>query len=160
MHKLKTKLVHADQSDCSWTSGLMIFVRFCVPKLLLHIVPVWHVLHLFHLRMTQPLRSKVHCLLWLFRTLCLSICKFVLLSDACRTYYSIVQLSKFPPSSHRWCHDIGREQAANKPLLKTVFQASCLWVLFWCSFFYHILSMLDVNWHLRRLPWDFLFSYV
>ncbi|KAI3876604.1 hypothetical protein MKX03_013306, partial [Papaver bracteatum] len=21
-----------------------------------------------------------------------------------------------------WCHDIGREQAANKPLLKTVFQ--------------------------------------
>lgn len=23
---------------------------------------------------------------------------------------------------HRWCHDIGREQAANKPLLKTVFQ--------------------------------------
>lgn len=22
----------------------------------------------------------------------------------------------------RWCHDIGREQAANKPLLKTVFQ--------------------------------------
>ncbi|ONM40595.1 Protein ROOT HAIR DEFECTIVE 3 [Zea mays] len=24
-----------------------------------------------------------------------------------------------------WCHDIGREQAANKPLLKTVFQASC-----------------------------------
>ena len=24
----------------------------------------------------------------------------------------------------RWCHDIGREQAANKPLLKTVFQVS------------------------------------
>lgn len=23
---------------------------------------------------------------------------------------------------YRWCHDIGREQAANKPLLKTVFQ--------------------------------------
>ncbi|KAL0546712.1 hypothetical protein IC582_016624 [Cucumis melo] len=23
---------------------------------------------------------------------------------------------------HVWCHDIGREQAANKPLLKTVFQ--------------------------------------
>ncbi|KAI8032873.1 hypothetical protein LOK49_LG01G03966 [Camellia lanceoleosa] len=23
-----------------------------------------------------------------------------------------------------WCHDIGREQAANKPLLKTVFQVS------------------------------------
>lgn len=22
----------------------------------------------------------------------------------------------------RWCHDIGREHAANKPLLKTVFQ--------------------------------------
>lgn len=25
----------------------------------------------------------------------------------------------------RWCHDIGREQAANKPLLKTVFQVVC-----------------------------------
>lgn len=25
----------------------------------------------------------------------------------------------------RWCHDIGREQAANKPLLKTVFQVTC-----------------------------------
>jgi len=25
---------------------------------------------------------------------------------------------------HRWCHDIGREQAANKPLLKTVFQVA------------------------------------
>ncbi|CAA0332036.1 unnamed protein product [Arabidopsis thaliana] len=25
-------------------------------------------------------------------------------------------------SEERWCHDIGREQAANKPLLKTVFQ--------------------------------------
>jgi hypothetical protein len=24
----------------------------------------------------------------------------------------------------RWCHDIGREQAANKPLLKTVFQVT------------------------------------
>lgn len=23
---------------------------------------------------------------------------------------------------YRWCHDIGRENAANKPLLKTVFQ--------------------------------------
>lgn len=35
---------------------------------------------------------------------------------------------------HRWCHDIGREQAANKPLLKTVFQVvfshgfTCGWV--------------------------------
>ncbi|PKA59740.1 Protein root hair defective 3 like 1 [Apostasia shenzhenica] len=27
-----------------------------------------------------------------------------------------------------WCHDIGREQAANKPLLKTVFQACLDWV--------------------------------
>ena len=26
----------------------------------------------------------------------------------------------------RWCHDIGREQAANKPLLKTVFQVNLL----------------------------------
>jgi hypothetical protein len=26
----------------------------------------------------------------------------------------------------RWCHDIGREQAANKPLLKTVFQVTLL----------------------------------
>jgi hypothetical protein len=26
----------------------------------------------------------------------------------------------------RWCHDIGREQAANKPLLKTVFQVICI----------------------------------
>ncbi|GJN13225.1 hypothetical protein PR202_ga31572 [Eleusine coracana subsp. coracana] len=44
--------------------------------------------------MTRRLRSKVHCLLWL--------------SD-------IVLINM-------WCHDIGREQAANKPLLKTVFQ--------------------------------------
>lgn len=29
------------------------------------------------------------------------------------------RLKYFP---RRWCHDIGREQAANKPLLKTVFQ--------------------------------------
>ncbi|KAK6148720.1 hypothetical protein DH2020_016245 [Rehmannia glutinosa] len=28
-----------------------------------------------------------------------------------------------------WCHDIGREQAANKPLLKTVFQVSHCWFL-------------------------------
>ena len=90
-------------------------------------------------RMTQHLRSKVHCLLWLFRTLCLSICKFVLLSDACRTYYSIVQLSKFPPSSHRWCHDIGREQAANKPLLKTVFQVTLLKLKSWFLYFIYLL---------------------
>lgn len=25
-------------------------------------------------------------------------------------------------TGYRWCHDIGREQAANRPLLKTVFQ--------------------------------------
>lgn len=30
----------------------------------------------------------------------------------------------FPPMVFRWCHDIGREQAANKPLLKTVFQVN------------------------------------
>lgn len=29
----------------------------------------------------------------------------------------------------RWCHDIGREQAANKPLLKTVFQVILFSVL-------------------------------
>ena len=32
----------------------------------------------------------------------------------------------FFSSFHRWCHDIGREQAANKPLLKTVFQVTLL----------------------------------
>jgi hypothetical protein len=147
VHKLKTKLVHTHQSDCSWTSGLMIVVRFCVAKLLYHIVPVWLVLHLFHVRMTQPLRSKVLCLLWLFRILCLSICKFVLLSDACRTYCSIVQLSNFPPSSLRWCHDIGREQAANKPLLKTVFQVTPLKLKSWFLYFIYLLPFNGLRGH-------------
>lgn len=31
---------------------------------------------------------------------------------------------------YRWCHDIGREQAANKPLLKIVFQVLCSYVAF------------------------------
>jgi len=26
---------------------------------------------------------------------------------------------------NRWCHDLGREQAASKPLLRTVFQVVC-----------------------------------
>ena len=28
----------------------------------------------------------------------------------------------------RWCHDIGREQAANIPLLKIVFQVSFIFI--------------------------------
>lgn len=36
---------------------------------------------------------------------------------------SLVHASNFLKQTlFRWCHDIGREQAANKPLLKTVFQ--------------------------------------
>ncbi|KAJ7951632.1 Protein ROOT HAIR DEFECTIVE 3-like [Quillaja saponaria] len=35
---------------------------------------------------------------------------------------SILSATDFLQYFTRWCHDIGREQAANKPLLKTVFQ--------------------------------------
>jgi hypothetical protein len=68
-----------------------------------------------------------------------------------------VQLNNSFVFLSRWCHDIGREQAANKPLLKTVFQASCFMSIILMRLFYHILSLFDVNWHLRHLPWDFLF---
>ena len=43
-------------------------------------------------------------------------------SFTCRNLHNCLL---FSCNVHRWCHDIGREQAANKPLLKTVFQV-CL----------------------------------
>lgn len=45
------------------------------------------------------------------------LCSFWSFSS--HTYY---WLSIITMCMSRWCHDIGREQAANKPLLKTVFQ--------------------------------------
>lgn len=40
---------------------------------------------------------------------------------------------------YRWCHDIGREQAANKPLLKTVFQVFFVPAL--CNQLFQIVKM-------------------
>lgn len=42
----------------------------------------------------------------------------------------IFNWSSYVSLPFRWCHDIGREQAANKPLLKTVFQV-WIFIKFW-----------------------------
>ncbi|XP_044348906.1 protein ROOT HAIR DEFECTIVE 3 isoform X1 [Triticum aestivum] len=47
-----------------------------------------------------------------------------------------------------WCHDIGREQAANKPLLKTVFQVSLLntqWGVSVLRHYYALIFLLSVQ---------------
>jgi hypothetical protein len=56
----------------------------------------------------------------------------------------------------RWCHDIGREQAANKPLLKTVFQVSFASNLLTASSYLESQNLF-LNWlHAFRLWWDCL----
>ena len=72
-----------------------------------------------------------------------------LLLYGCLAYYSLAQLSKCFVFLSRWCHDIGREQAANKPLLKTVFQVM-LWVILWFNSYPTALFKLYCKWHVRH----------
>jgi hypothetical protein len=56
----------------------------------------------------------------------------------------------------RWCHDIGREQAANKPLLKTVFQVSFASNLLTASSYLESQNLLLIWLCAFRLWWDCL----
>ncbi|RWW75294.1 hypothetical protein BHE74_00016684 [Ensete ventricosum] len=51
-----------------------------------------------------------------------------------------------------WCHDIGREQAANKPLLKTVFQVcfSCIYGIMYLN--RKLIKILRLTSHYRAVP--------